>query len=73
MQKNPLVITAAVAALIVVTALAVLGVVAAIEGQKSGLDKSGRSAHCAKLSAHDAADVRSPDYRRRLAKLAHCR
>ena len=64
MQKNPLVITAAVAALIVVTAL---------EGQKSGLDKSGRKAHCPTLSSYEAADVRSPDYGRRLAKLAHCR
>lgn len=73
MQKNPLVITAAVAALIVVTALAVLGVVVAIEGQKSGLDKSGRKAHCPTLSSYEAADVGSPDYGRRLAKLAHCR
>ena len=50
MQKNPFVITAAVAALIVVAALATLGVLSAIAGEKSGLEKSGRH-NCPTLSA----------------------
>jgi len=71
MQKNPFVITAAVAALIVVAALATLGVLSAVSGQRSGLDKSGRHA-CPKLSAQAAQDVTDPGYGKRLANLAHC-
>jgi hypothetical protein len=71
MQKNPYIVTAAIAALIVVTAMAVLGVMAAFEGQTSGLDKSSR-AHCPKLSAKQAKDVTNPDYGKHLARLAHC-
>jgi len=72
MQKNPLVITASIAALIVVTALAVLAVLSAFEGQKSGQDMSSR-VHCPKISAKAVQDVTDPGYGTRLAKLAHCR
>jgi hypothetical protein len=44
-MKNPFVITASVAAIIVVAALATLGVLSAFAGEKSGLDKSSRQ-HC---------------------------
>jgi hypothetical protein len=40
MKQNPFVISAAVAALVLVAALATLGVLAAFAGQKSGLEKS---------------------------------
>ena len=40
MQKNPFVITAAVAVLVVVAALATLGVLSALAGQNSGHEKS---------------------------------
>jgi hypothetical protein len=42
MTQNPFVISAAVAALVLVAALATLGVLAAFAGQKSGLEKSGK-------------------------------
>lgn len=71
MKKNPYVITASVAAIIVVAALATLGVLSALAGQKSGLEKSGRT-HCPTLSAKAAQDVTAPGYGERLAKLAHC-
>ena len=71
MQKNPFVITAAVVALIVVAALATLGVVSAIGGQRSGLEKSGRH-DCPTLSVKAAQDVTDPGYGKRLEKLAHC-
>jgi hypothetical protein len=70
-MKNPFVITASVAAIIVVAALATLGLLAAFKGQNSGLEKSGRQ-HCPKLSAKAARDVTNPAYGERLAKLAHC-
>ena len=71
MQKNPFVITAAVVALIVVAALATLGVVSAIAGQRSGLEKSGRH-DCPNLSVKAAQDVTDPGYAKRLEKLARC-
>jgi hypothetical protein len=71
MQKNPFIITAAVAALIVVAALATLGVLSALNGEKSGLEKSGSHA-CPTLSAKAARDVTDPGYGNRLANLAHC-
>ena len=49
-MKKPFIITASVAALVVVVALATLGVLAALAGEKSGLDKSGRH-NCPRLSA----------------------
>ena len=69
-MKNPLVISASIAALIVVIAVAVLGVLSAFAGEKSGLDKSGR--HACPLSVKVARDVTAPDYGKRLTKLAHC-
>jgi hypothetical protein len=71
MSKNPLVITLAIAALIVVAALGTLGVLSALTGQKSGLEKSGRST-CPTLGAMAFRDVGDPGYGRRLAKLARC-
>ena len=71
MQKNPFVITAAVVAIVVVAALATLGVLSAFAGEKSGLEKSGRQ-HCPKVSAKAFRDVSDPGYGKRLAKLAHC-
>jgi hypothetical protein len=71
MQKNPLVITVAVAAIVVVAALATLGVLSAFSGQSSGLEKSGRH-DCPRLSAKAAQNVTNPGYANRLAKLAHC-
>ena len=71
MQKNAFVITAAVIAIIVVAALATLGVLSALSGQRSGLEKSGRH-DCPRLSAKAAQDVTDPGYGPRLAKLAHC-
>jgi hypothetical protein len=70
-MKNPFVITISVAAIIVVAALATLGVLSAFAGEKSGLDKSGRK-HCPKLTAKAARDVTDSGYGERLAKLAHC-
>jgi hypothetical protein len=71
MSKNPLVITLAIAALIVVAALGTLGVLSALKGQKSGLEKSGRST-CPTLGAKALRDVSDPGYGRRLATLARC-
>ncbi len=71
MQKNPFVITAAVSALVVVAALATLGVLSAFAGEKAGLDKSSRH-NCPTLSAKAAKDVTDPGYGKRLEKLAHC-
>jgi len=71
MQKNPFVITAAVVTIIIVAALATLGVMSAVGGQKSGLEKSGRS-DCPKLSVKAAQDVTDPGYGKRLEKLARC-
>jgi hypothetical protein len=70
-MKNPFVITASVAAILVVAALATLGVLSALAGQNSGLQKSGRQ-HCPTLTAKAAKDVTNPAYGERLAKLAHC-
>ncbi len=71
MQKKPFVITTAVVAIIVVAALATLGVLSALSGQRSGLEKSERH-DCPRLSAKAAQDVTYPGYGNRLAKLAHC-
>jgi hypothetical protein len=71
MKKNPFVITASVAAILVVAALATLGVLSAFAGEKAGLEKSGRH-HCPKLTVKAARDVTDPGYGERLAKLAHC-
>jgi hypothetical protein len=71
MQKNPFVITAAVVTVIIVAALATLGVMSAVGGQNSGLEKSGRS-DCPKLSVKAGQDVTDPGYGKRLEKLAHC-
>jgi hypothetical protein len=71
MQKNAFVITAAVIAIIVAAALATLGLVSALNGQRSGLEKSGRH-DCPRLSAKAAQDVTDSGYGQRLAKLAHC-
>ena len=72
MQKNPFVITASLVTIVVVAALATLGVLSAFAGEKAGLEKSGRQ-HCPKISVKDAKDVTSPDYGKRLGKLASCR
>jgi hypothetical protein len=40
MQKNPYIITGAIAVLVVVAALAVLGLMSALAGQQSGLDRA---------------------------------
>jgi len=69
--EDPFVITAAVVAIIIVAALATLGVMSAVGGQKSGLEKSGRS-DCPKLSVKAAQDVTDPGYGKRLEKLARC-
>jgi hypothetical protein len=71
MQKNPFFITAAVVAIIIVAALATLGVMSAVGGQRSGLEKSGRH-DCPKLGVKAAQDVTDPGYSKRLEKLAHC-
>ena len=71
MKKNPFVITASVVAVIIVAALATLGVLSAFAGEKSGLDKSGRH-DCPTLSAKAAKDVTDPGYAKRLEKLARC-
>ena len=72
MKQNPFVITGAVAALVVVVALATLGVLSAFAGQKSGLDKSGRH-DCPSLGAKAAKDPTDPGYGKRLEQLARCR
>jgi len=71
MSKNPLVITLAIAALIVVAALGTLGVLSALTGQQSGLEKSGRNT-CPTVGAKAFRDVDDPGYGRRLATLARC-
>jgi hypothetical protein len=71
MSKNPLVITLAIAALIVVAALGTLGVLSALTGQQSGLEKSGRNT-CPTVGAKAFRDVGDPGYGRRLAALARC-
>jgi hypothetical protein len=71
MSKNPLVITLAIAALIVLAALGTLGVLSALAGQQSGLEKSGQST-CPTLGAKAFRDVTDPGYGRRLATLARC-
>ena len=71
MQKNPFVITAALAALVVVAALATLGVLSAFNGQGSGLEKSGRH-DCPKLSVKAAQEVTDPGYGKQLEQLANC-
>ena len=71
MSKNPLLITLAIAALIVVAALGTLGVLSALAGQKSGLEKSGRNT-CPTLDAKALRDVSDPGYGRRPATLARC-
>jgi hypothetical protein len=72
MRKNPFVITASVVAIVVVAALATLGVLSAFAGEKAGLEKSGRQ-HCPKVSAKGLKDVTNPDYGKSLEKLASCR
>jgi hypothetical protein len=52
MQKNPFLITAAVASLIVVAALATLGVLSAFAGEKSGLEQTGRHGCSAQLTEY---------------------
>jgi hypothetical protein len=47
-KQNPFVITAAVAVTILVAAFATLGVLSALAGQKSGLEKSGCKIHCSR-------------------------
>jgi hypothetical protein len=42
MKQNPFIISAAVAALVLVAALGTLGALASFSGQKSGLEKSGK-------------------------------
>ena len=71
MSKNPLVITLAIAALIVVAALGTLGVLSALTGQQSGLEKSGRNT-CPTVGAKAFRDVGDPVYSGRLATLARC-
>jgi len=71
-MKNPLVITASIAALIAVAATAVLVVLMSLAGQKSGLQKSGHARCVPHLSASAARDVTSPAYGARIAKLARC-
>jgi hypothetical protein len=71
MSRNPLIITLAIAAMIVVAALATLGVLTALAGQQSGLEKSGRNT-CPTLGAKAFRDVSNPGYGRRLATLARC-
>ena len=71
MQKNPFVITAALATIIIVAALATLGVMSAVGGQKSGLEKSGRH-DCPKLSVKAAEEVTDPGYGKQLEQLANC-
>jgi hypothetical protein len=68
-KQNPFIITASVGILIVVAALATLGVLSAFAGQKSGLEKSGRQA-CPHLSAKAAGDVADPGYAARLELLS---
>jgi hypothetical protein len=48
MKQNPFVITAAVAVTILLAALATLGVLSALAGQKSGLEKSDCKIHCSR-------------------------
>ena len=71
MQKNPFVVTAAVVTIIIVAALATLGVMSAVAGQKFGLEKSGRY-DCPKLSVKAAQEVTDPGYGKRLERLANC-
>jgi hypothetical protein len=71
MSKNPLVITLAIAARIVVAALGTLGVLSALTGQQSGLEKSGRNT-CPTVGAKAFRDVGDPGFGRRLATLARC-
>jgi hypothetical protein len=70
-KQNPFVITASVVIVILVAALATLGVLSALAGQKSGLEKSGRRA-CPTLGAKAARDVANPGYAARLEQLARC-
>lgn len=71
MKQSPFVITASVVIVIAVAALAILGVLTAFSGQKSGLEKSGRD-RCPSLSAKAARDVTQPTYAKRLEQLARC-
>jgi hypothetical protein len=57
--KKSLAITLVVAALILVTALAILLVLSALAGQESGLQKSARS--CTKLAPTACRAVTAPD------------
>jgi hypothetical protein len=71
-MKKSLAITISTAALILVAAVAVLGVLTAYAGQQSGLAKS--SLHrCGKVDAAALRDVADPSYGARLAALARCR
>jgi hypothetical protein len=66
MQKNPLVITSVVAALIAVAAAATLFVLSAYSGQRTGM-------HCPKPTAKALRAVADPAYGARLERLARCR
>jgi hypothetical protein len=52
MQKNPFLITAAVAALVVIAALATLGVLSAFAGERSGLDHAGHRGCPTEVAKH---------------------
>jgi hypothetical protein len=71
-MKKSLAITLSAATLIVVAALATLGVLSAFAGQQSGLEKS-NATRCGHLNAAAFRDVDDPNYGARLAKLARCR
>jgi hypothetical protein len=69
--KTSLAITLSAAALILIAALATLGVLTAVAGQKSGLEQS-HAAHCGKLTPTAGRGVAEPDYGARLTALARC-
>lgn len=71
MKQNPFVITASIVIVIVVAALATLGVLGAYAGQKSGLEKSGRRG-CHSLSMDAARHVADRGYAAHLEHLARC-
>ncbi len=71
-MKKSLAITLSAATLIVVAALATLGVLTAFAGQKSGLEKS-NATRCGHMNAAAFRDVSDPNYGARLAELGRCR
>jgi hypothetical protein len=70
-KQNPFIITACVVILILVGALATLGVLSAFAGQESGLEKSGLDG-CPTLSATGAGAVGDAGRAARLEQLARC-